>query len=64
MSATWSWSRPSAGPAYWPKWAPLWTSFPGAEWIGERTLSLPLSPALKKKDVEDVISAFRKVIME
>jgi dTDP-4-amino-4,6-dideoxygalactose transaminase len=36
--------------------------FPNAEWIGERTLSLPLSPALKEKDIEDVIAAFRKVL--
>lgn len=36
--------------------------FPNAEWIGERTLSLPLSAALSEKDVEDVIRAFRKVI--
>jgi len=37
--------------------------FPNAEWIGERTFSLPLSPALNEKDVSDVISAFRKVLM-
>ena len=36
--------------------------FPNAEWIGERTLSLPLSAALNKADVEDVIAAFRKVL--
>lgn len=36
--------------------------FPNAEWIGERTLSLPLSAALNDGDVEDVISAFRKVL--
>jgi dTDP-4-amino-4,6-dideoxygalactose transaminase len=29
--------------------------------IGDRTLSLPLSPALSDRDVEDVIAAFRKV---
>ena len=28
--------------------------FLNAEWIGERTLSLPLSAALNEKDVEDV----------
>jgi len=38
--------------------------FPHAEWIGERTLSLPLSAALKNEDVEDVIRAFRKVLKE
>lgn len=37
--------------------------FPNAEWIGERTLSLPLSAALNKKDVEDVIEAFQKVLI-
>jgi dTDP-4-amino-4,6-dideoxygalactose transaminase len=36
--------------------------FPNAEWIGERTLSLPLSPALNSKDAEDVIEAFKKVL--
>ena len=36
--------------------------FPNAEWIGERTISLPLSVALKDKDVKDVIKAFRKVL--
>lgn len=38
--------------------------FPNAEWIGQRTLSLPLSAALNEKDVEDVIVAFRKVMAE
>ncbi|MCD4727931.1 MAG: DegT/DnrJ/EryC1/StrS family aminotransferase [Pirellulales bacterium] len=38
--------------------------FPNAEWIGERTLSLPLSAALNEKDVEDVIEAFKKVATE
>ena len=38
--------------------------FPNAEWIGERTLSLPLSAALSEKDVEDVIEAFRKVLRQ
>ena len=36
--------------------------FPNAEWIGERTLSLPLSAALNEKDIEDVITAFRKIL--
>ena len=31
--------------------------FPGAEWISERTISLPLSPKLTDRDVEDVIEA-------
>jgi dTDP-4-amino-4,6-dideoxygalactose transaminase len=34
--------------------------FPNAEWISERTLSLPLSPKLADADVEDVITAFRR----
>jgi len=38
------------------------SDFPNAEWIGKRTLSLPLSAALNEKDVEDVIEAFRKVL--
>ncbi|MCK4306033.1 MAG: DegT/DnrJ/EryC1/StrS family aminotransferase [Candidatus Eisenbacteria sp.] len=36
--------------------------FPNAEWVGERTLSLPLSPGLSNRDVEDVILAVRKVL--
>ena len=36
--------------------------FPVAADIGDRTVSLPLSPALSNKDVEDVIAAFRKVM--
>lgn len=36
--------------------------FPNAEWIGERTLSLPLSAALDEKDVEDVIEAVCKIL--
>ena len=37
--------------------------FPNAEWIGERTISLPLSAGLDKNDVEDVCRAFCKVII-
>lgn len=36
--------------------------FPNAEFIGERTISLPLSPVLTDKDVTDVIDAFKKVL--
>jgi len=36
--------------------------FPNAEWIGERTVSLPLSAALNSHDVEDVVEAFQKVL--
>ena len=36
--------------------------YPHAEWIGSRTISLPLSPALTGRDVDDVIKAFRKVL--
>lgn len=36
--------------------------FPNAEWIGRRTVSLPISPALTDKDVRDVCRAFRKVL--
>jgi dTDP-4-amino-4,6-dideoxygalactose transaminase len=35
---------------------------PVAADIGDRTLSLPLSPALTDKDVDDVITAFRKIL--
>lgn len=39
-----------------------WGDYPNAEWIGERTVSLPLSPALSDQDVADVTRAFRKVL--
>ncbi len=35
---------------------------PHAEWISERTLSLPLSPKLTDKDVDDVIFAVRRTL--
>jgi len=38
--------------------------FPNPEFIGERTISLPLSPALSDEDVTDVVSVFRKVILK
>jgi len=36
--------------------------FPNAEWVGERTVSIPLSPALTDRDVDDVCAALRKVL--
>lgn len=36
--------------------------FPNAEFVGNRILSLPLSPALSKKDVQDVIDAVLKLV--
>ena len=36
--------------------------FPHAEFIGARTISLPLSSALSDGDVEDVVTAVRKVL--
>ena len=36
--------------------------FPNAEWISERTLTLPLGPAMSDEDVEDVIAAVSKVL--
>ncbi len=38
-------------------------NFPNAEYISDRTISLPFSPGLTDKDVLDVISAVRKVIL-
>lgn len=37
--------------------------FPNAEWISERTLSIPFSTKLTEKDVEDVMRAVRKVLL-
>jgi len=41
-----------------------WTQsdFPNAEYIGVRTLSLPLSPALTDDDVDDVCTAFGRIL--
>ncbi|MFH1240047.1 MAG: DegT/DnrJ/EryC1/StrS family aminotransferase [Candidatus Diapherotrites archaeon] len=36
--------------------------FPNANYISERTISLPLSPKLNDKDVENVIESVRKVL--
>lgn len=36
--------------------------FPNAEWISERTVSLPLSAKLSDGDVKDVIHAVRKAL--
>ena len=36
--------------------------FPHAEWISDRTVSLPLSAKLTDEDVEDVIEAVRQAI--
>ncbi|MBI4722293.1 MAG: DegT/DnrJ/EryC1/StrS family aminotransferase [Candidatus Stahlbacteria bacterium] len=37
--------------------------FPNAEWISERTISLPLSAKLTDADVEDVIEAVKDIII-
>lgn len=36
--------------------------FPNAEWVSDRTVSLPLSPRLTERDVEDVIEAVYKTL--
>lgn len=36
--------------------------FPKAEWIGDRTISLPFYPHMTKKDVTDTIKAVEKII--
>jgi len=37
--------------------------FPNAEFISERTLSLPLSAKLTEQDTDDVITVIKKVIL-
>jgi dTDP-4-amino-4,6-dideoxygalactose transaminase len=37
-------------------------SFPNAEWISERTISIPLSADMSSKDVTDTITTLRKVL--
>ena len=36
--------------------------FPNAEWIGERTVSLPFYPHMSLRDVDDVIQAVTKIV--
>ena len=36
--------------------------FPNAEWISDRTVSIPLSPKLTDEDVADVIEAVRRIV--
>jgi len=36
--------------------------FPNAEWISDRTVSIPLSAKLRDEDVEDVVQAIRSII--
>ena len=36
--------------------------FPNAEWVSDRTISLPFSAKLMDRDVEDVVNAVRKVL--
>jgi dTDP-4-amino-4,6-dideoxygalactose transaminase len=38
------------------------SDFPNATHIGERTISLPLSPAMSEQDVEDVASALTRIV--
>ncbi|MGN6813389.1 MAG: DegT/DnrJ/EryC1/StrS family aminotransferase [Thermomicrobiales bacterium] len=38
--------------------------YPEAEWVSDRTVSLPLSPAMTEDDVEDVIAAVSDVLAE
>ncbi len=37
------------------------SDFPNAVWVGERTLSLPLSPAMSEQDVSDVVMALTRI---
>jgi len=37
------------------------TDFPNASFIGERTISLPLSPAMSEQDVDDVATALTRI---
>jgi len=36
--------------------------FPNAEWVSNRTISLPLSPVLNNRDIDDVIEAVLGII--
>ena len=37
------------------------SDFPNATFVGERTLSLPLSPAMSQRDVSDVVAALTRI---
>lgn len=37
--------------------------FPNAQWLSDRTISLPLSAALEDHDVDDVVEACRKILI-
>ncbi|MEW6555809.1 MAG: DegT/DnrJ/EryC1/StrS family aminotransferase [Elusimicrobiota bacterium] len=38
-------------------------NFPNAEWISDRTVSLPISPKLTDDDISDVIEAVKDILM-
>ena len=37
--------------------------FPNAEWISDRTVSLPISPKLTEEDIRDVINAVKEILI-
>jgi dTDP-4-amino-4,6-dideoxygalactose transaminase len=37
------------------------SDFPSASWVGERTISLPLSAAMSERDVDDVVTALTRI---
>ncbi len=47
--------------AFYEKFAPG-QSFPEAEFVSDRTLSLPLGPGLSNADVDDVLAAMRRIL--
>ena len=51
-----------AHPYYANGWEWRQGDFPNAEFIGDRTLSLPLTGDLSPRAVADVITAFRRVL--
>lgn len=51
-------------PYYRERWGLRPESFPNASWISERTLSIPLSPALDDADVERVVDAVHTALAQ
>ncbi len=49
-------------PYYRDRWGYRPEDFPNASWISDRTISLPLSPSMTDRDVEDVVMAVRQTI--
>ena len=53
---------PPLQPYFQEKWGTSSVKFPVAEWLSERTFSLPLSSNMSDRDVDDVITALSRIL--